>query len=753
MGFSLLHVGLAAGAALAIIPVILHLVLRQKPRRELFPALRLIRQRHRVNLRKLQIRHWLLLALRMLVIALMALALARPSIHGASFIPDQQAPVAAALVFDTSLSMEYRVHDTTRLQHAQEIVRTLLKEFPDGSEVLVLDSGEPSARFFPDLTMAQQRIDALRLRPRATSLNQAIIEACRELNDSDRSRKEIYVFTDLAAGSFASDGAAEAKAALESVKGGCAMYILHVGATEPRNAFIAEASASAEVLPANSDARVRVTVQDAGQGEEVLLEFQLDGETRGTQQLAIEKNKAARAEFALPRLPPGVHQGKLTLRNGGGLQFDDIRFIAIEVRPVTRVLIVSDIERDGDLLSSALAPELIIQRQQARHQCDWVPTTRLGDKRLADYDVVCLVNVQALPANRWSDLAAFVMSGGGLGVFLGSRVDAANYNQEIAQDVLPVKLEKVVATQQPVGMRAPAPSHPAVRKIHEWDPAALSQVIVERYFKAELSGKNATGILEFTDGGVAVAESNSGGARSGRVVACTTAVHSNPRERPWNDLPQWDALFVPLTHNLISHLAGYAEQRLNYQVGENVILRPDRNQKFGFYLLHTPDSEEPTRRSTDASDGLVAVTAPESLGIYRVTAGQGDQAFERAFSLNASPAESQLDALQPSELNAMLGETNFAIARNEDELREVMGDVRIGRELFPWLMPFLVLLFAAEHLLANLFYKRVERAPFGAVPDRLHSTPGPMRERASELVTPERTESQRARVSSLNVHR
>ena len=166
MEFSLLHAGLAAGAALAAIPVILHLILRQKPRQELFPALRLLRLRHRVNLRKLQIRHWLLLAMRMLLIALMALALARPSIHGASFILDQQAPVAAALVFDTSLSMEYRVQDRTRLKEAQSIAMDLLKEFPDGSEALVLDSAEPSSRFFPELAMARQRIESLRLRPR-----------------------------------------------------------------------------------------------------------------------------------------------------------------------------------------------------------------------------------------------------------------------------------------------------------------------------------------------------------------------------------------------------------------------------------------------------------------------------------------------------------------------------------------------------------------------------------------------------------
>ncbi len=720
MEFTFLHAGLAAGAALAAIPVILHLILRQKPRHEMFPALRLIRQRHRVNLRKLRIRHWLLLAMRMLLIALMALALARPSIHGASFIPDQQAPVAAAMLFDTSLSMEYQVQGKSRLEEAKAIAKELIKEFPDGSEALVLDSAEPTARFFPELSLVRQRIDSLRLRARAGSLNQAIIEACRGLSESDRTRKEIYVFTDLATGSFSVEGATEIKAALESVKGGVAVYLLNVGVAESKNVFISAAAPSAEVLPANSDALVRVTVEDAGQGEDVLLEFLLDGETRGTQQLAVEKGKAARAEFPLPRLKPGAYQGRLVLRNGGGLKFDDERFLAIEVRPETRVLIVSDVERDSELLENALAPELLTQQQRSRHKCERILSSRLGDKRLADYDVICLVNVQDLVPGRWSDLGSFVMSGGGLGVFLGNRVQQDNYNQEVAQNLLPVKLDKVATPKQPVGMQAPMPSHPVVKKIHEWDPAALGQVVGERYVRTELSGKNARRVIDFTDGSIALAERTLGGTRPGRVVVCTTPVHFDPRAKDWNDLRQFDVLFVPLMDNLINYLAGHAEQQLNYQVGQDVLIRPDRSQKIGPYLLYSPDSEEPTRHTADtgkatgstsdaaSSDGGVVVVAPELLGNYRIAGGQGDQAFQKVFSVNPIPAESRLDPMSATELAAVLGEGNYAVARTTDELREAMGDVRIGRELYPWLMLLLVLIFAVEHVLANRFYRKAE---------------------------------------------
>ena len=47
MDISLLNAGLAAGAALAAVPLILHLLMRQTPKHVIFPALRLIRERQK----------------------------------------------------------------------------------------------------------------------------------------------------------------------------------------------------------------------------------------------------------------------------------------------------------------------------------------------------------------------------------------------------------------------------------------------------------------------------------------------------------------------------------------------------------------------------------------------------------------------------------------------------------------------------------------------------------------------------------
>src|SRR5687768_12046191 len=82
MGF--VNLSLLAGGLFVAIPVVLHLIMRQRPKPMVFPALRFIQQRRIANQRRLQLRHWLLLALRCGAIGLVALALARPSVTSAA---------------------------------------------------------------------------------------------------------------------------------------------------------------------------------------------------------------------------------------------------------------------------------------------------------------------------------------------------------------------------------------------------------------------------------------------------------------------------------------------------------------------------------------------------------------------------------------------------------------------------------------------------------------------------------------------
>src|SRR5437870_4642599 len=128
------HAYLLAGLILVGVPIVLHLIMRQKPKQLAFPAFRFLRQRARINQRKIRLQHWLLLALRMLLIAALGIALA---------LGEQD--VAAVIIFDTSMSMEYTVADKSRLDDAKRRAHEILDKLPRDSKVAVCDTSDDDA--------------------------------------------------------------------------------------------------------------------------------------------------------------------------------------------------------------------------------------------------------------------------------------------------------------------------------------------------------------------------------------------------------------------------------------------------------------------------------------------------------------------------------------------------------------------------------------------------------------------------------
>lgn len=82
---SLIHPLLMFGLALTSIPVILHFLLRAKPKQILFPALRLIQNRRKLNVQRMRLRHVFLLLLRMALVGAVVFAVARPRVPAADY--------------------------------------------------------------------------------------------------------------------------------------------------------------------------------------------------------------------------------------------------------------------------------------------------------------------------------------------------------------------------------------------------------------------------------------------------------------------------------------------------------------------------------------------------------------------------------------------------------------------------------------------------------------------------------------------
>ena len=254
---------LLGGAALIALPIVLHLIMRREAQKLRFPALRFIQQRRTMNQHRLRLRHWLLLALRCAIIALLAFALARPTLRGSGAAGKEGAPVASVLVFDNSPRMEYQHANESRLQRAKELALWLLGQLPADAPVTIVDRAGRLRGHDLDRSGAELRVERLESSPAVRTMEDALSDAARWLEDKPDYRGEIYVFTDLAAEAWPADMRAEFAKRLDELKG-ANIYLIDVGIDEPQNLGLGPLRLSSQQLAPGGTLRIETDLLTAG---------------------------------------------------------------------------------------------------------------------------------------------------------------------------------------------------------------------------------------------------------------------------------------------------------------------------------------------------------------------------------------------------------------------------------------------------------------------------------------------------------
>jgi hypothetical protein len=779
------------GSLLIAAPVVLHLLMRRKPKQLVFPALRFVKERRERNQRRMRLRQLLLLLLRCAAILVLAAALARPSADSSLVgdwllaavlailffiaasaaalafaggrgkllsgglaavavllfagtvyasvsalregsglaIGDEEAPVAAALVIDTSPRMTYRHENRTRLEHAQETALWLLPQLPPGSETAVLDSRPGAALFAVDRSAAQKAVERLAPAAVARALPDLVADAAALVQRSQKARKEIYVFTDLTAAAWREGNAARLKTMLEESPD-VLVYVFDVGAPKPQNVSLGELKLSAERLTPGEELEVAVHVSRIGEAPLRAVELCLEApnptlpivrdgklitpEAIPRQRISFDSQADAPStssqivRFApLPKLPLGVHHGVVRLVGADALTLDDFRHFTIEVQPPWPVLIAAPASADVSFFTEAIAPYEFRATGQARFDCQTIPQSELASASLERFAAVFLLDPMPLAAAEWSRLADFAKQGGGLGIFLGRNAqNYASFNESAAQAVLPGKIAAPFIWNAPQGdlyLTAAGAEHPiltpfrALATVTPW-----REFPVYKHWVMSAAAPESSVIARFGNNKPAMLERTLG---KGRAVVMTTPVSDplNIRDRePWNQLPTgldpWP--FVILANETALYLVGAGAGRWNYTAGETAELPNDSQDHPERYELFPPGADP---QEIAADDDIVTVRFLESPGAYRLKGSRGGPVL-RGFSVNLSPGATDLTRGDASQLDAALGKENYELARTQDEFRRKIGLARQGREFYPFLMAVLSLIMGLEFALANRFY-------------------------------------------------
>ncbi len=714
-----LNASLLAGSALIALPIVLHLIMRRKPRHLEFPALRFLEARRETNQRRLRLRHLLLLLLRMAAILLLAVGLARPSVKFSGALGSQKAPVAAALVFDTSVRMEYVHENRSRLEAAQDFGLWVLSQLPKESEIGVLDARRGPATFQAHRGAARHRIEQLASTAAAQPLTTVLEEAVRLLGTSKLAGRELYVFTDLARVSWPSETAAALQGML-AAHPELGIYVIDVGVADPTNTSLDELRLSDQMISSRASLTISTDIRHRGRDETRTVGLYLDDRTARTGDETAEKsqqkivelsgNGSQRVGFTIDILEQGIHQGYVEVAGDDALVCDNRRFFTVEVKDAWRVLAVASkpAQEHSQYLRNALAPRRFRQEGRAQFDCETIEYGELARKNLDDYATVWLLDPPGLEADTWTKLEDFVRAGRSLAVCLGGRASSPGpieaFRTSAALALLPGKIVRQARTPGDVYLKPGLSQHPSLsefRKIGQTVPWELSPVW--RYWQLKEPADDASVIVSLSDGSPAIMERPVG---TGRVVTMTTPISDLKVDEPWNLLlteePTWP--FVILLNRMASYLVGSLDQTLNYSAGETVALRLDPQQVHRSYAMSAPGDFQ-VRLTPDVAQNTLIVTSTDAVGNYRVAAGGATDAYRSGFSVNIAPEQTDLTRTDEDGLKQVFGEAPFRMARQRSELEGNVSRGRVGRELFPTLILLLAFVLAAEHVLANRFYR------------------------------------------------
>jgi hypothetical protein len=743
-----LHGYLLAGLALAAVPVVLHLITRQKPRTLRFPAFRFLQQRALRNRRRLRLRHLLLLLLRVGLIAALCLALARPRLHSGPWAAAGERPVAAVLVFDTSPSMDYTSAGATRLDEARRRARELLDEMAEGSRVAVLDSAEEDAGgpdWLPPGT-APARLAALRTRAANAPLNRAVSRGFRLLADLGEGEEVpprfLYVFSDRARASW------DVAARPARPEGVSALWV-DVGVESPRDLAVEKVEVDPPATAPGQEVRVLVTVRATGGDFDTELRCRIDNDpdpehppVPGLVKLSDGQAQVVPFTFRAPAPPAGnptaVFLVTAQLATSDALAFNNAGHAGFLVRRPRSVLTIVGPTPAGQRTPWAYWQEAL--DVVGTFRADVQPAdqaARLDARALQAYPVVCLFQTVPSDDALWGKLLDYVRRGGGLIVVPGGDEwlpEVGRVDKE-ARDLLPAPFETVRKTD--INARAVRwagfPSrHPVTRFFH--DALATDKPDFGRddlwpsvyaWWKTGSPAKDATVVASFADkdGGVALAERRVG---EGHVLQLTTPLDARDLDgrRRWHNYWQDSSFGLVLADQMCLYLAGDTTlPAVNFLCGQPVRLGLGVPPPPGPLRLQGPDlALAGVRLPAPDAEGRLDVSGTAGPGNFTVHDGKGN--VVTGFSVNVRPEESDLSRVPDEAIREALGPDSLIRVGRDLSLKEALRGVRPPPvELLPWLMLALLLALAVESFLANRFYRQSDTAgdttpalPGGAAP-------------------------------------
>jgi hypothetical protein len=642
-----IQIGMLGALGALAIPIIIHLMFRHRARPIDLGTLQFLKIVLRDSAKRRRLKRWVLLALRIACVALLAFLFARPYMLASEPAAGDRLIV---VLLDRSASMGLRGGNRP-IDEAMAEARRVMGRASQGTQ---LEAATFDRAIYPlskptDLaTMTQEPTAG------STDYGTAMAWARDLLVRARKAVKELHILTDLQR-----SGLDRGQSVI--LPAGIDVHLRDFGRAFPKNVAVTGIAISPSTVRPGESVTVTASVQNASPLPISKCPVQLHLVAGKAQRDAkatvdLEGGATASATFKLDGLAEGVWRGQVETSVPDDLPFDDRRYLAVSVAPPARLLLVDGDPRRAPYESETYFLQAALRlattgEHYAKSPFDVRTVDLVGSSELPELsktEAVVLANVEELGAGDAKRLGDFVERGGGLLVFTGERVRPGSTKALEAAGLGVGEVEGALrATDIPWRLERWDKEHPVFQPFADPEHGDLRRPAFTAITQIK-PNQEARVLAWFRAGQPALLERTKG---RGKVLWFASAC-----DRAWGDWPR-GRMYVPMIHQMVAYVAGLSgEGRI-----KNLVASAERK----------PGVVE--------ADGLVQI-------------------------INSDPLESQTARCTPQEFADRFGfqlpapTADTPVAQG---MQKIDDDRLRSNEIWPWLALTLVGLLLLESFLAN----------------------------------------------------
>ena len=635
-----------AGLVALAIPVLIHLINRERRVVVEFPSLMFLQKIPYKSVRRQKLRHLLLLALRCLALAILVAAFARPFLQrraaaGAALIGARERVV----LLDRSYSMGYG----DRWKRAQDAARAAVADLGSGDRAtLVLFANDASAATQPTASHAEfeRAVGTATVSAEGTRYAPAMKLASQIFSGSNLPRREVVIISD-----FQNVGWNHRDDVRLPI--GTVATAVDVGGGITHDMAVAQVTTDRD-KGGKDVARDRVTVaaritNTSTQPRTVDATLELGGRVVETRRVTAPASSAVQVRFSPTTVPTTATRGVVRIPPDALAANDAFHFTLAPDEAVSVLVIEPARARTNQslYLSRALAigdrPTFRVDVKSA----DAVTTADLARRSLV------VLNEVAPPVGAvGARLREIISAGSGLLIAPGD-LRAEVWSPEW-RALLPARIGAQVDRSATAGgsLASINYGHPAFELFSAPHSGDFSTAHLFRY-RALVAPLDSGVMARFDDGSPALVERAHG---QGKIVLWASSL-----DEYWTDLPL-QPVYLPLVHELAKYVGRYADARPWFKAGD--VLDLSRHGELTAMFQATDSAaarggaaslvlESPSgKRSRLDPAGPLHLAELREQGFYELRGPNTPVGSGRPIAVNVDMAESDLSHFDPKELIA-----------------------------------------------------------------------------------------------------